>query len=319
MHKKNILIISILTVFLLTLAVTFLPYFAAKSFAESKVKNATQIVKTEEYNAQNMAKFFSPEYVIYSKTDNIDQSIYIKLKRVNLILWDVAETKIQSGDIQAIENSLREDKITPKDFSSGIDPKAIKDTAPNYAPGSSINDITTLSGDKIQVILANNQQDNDLHLNGKALGIKNVYSVCLSLDEKYIYYSKFSTQTLPDGFMITTPDAKIYRYDSRNKSEELVFAFSTGTSISFKVNANVIFYATDQNEVGKIDLESKQKIMFNTAQLNMNLDVQVNGDIGKYTPISIVNVDAETGILEVKLPGQEPKYFRISLQNMRLL
>lgn len=50
----------------------------------------------------------------------------------------------------------------------------------------------------------------------------------------------------------------------------------------------------------------------------MNLHVEVAGDIGVYTPLSVVNIDDEFAILGVDLPGQEPKYFRVRLEDFSI-
>jgi hypothetical protein len=305
---------------LLAVLILLLPYQSAKSFAEDKVNNTADIIKTEEYNPDGLNKIFAPEYLIYSKIEDKEQAVYVRLQRLSLISWEVAEFKILNGDLIEIEKSIEEEKITPNDFTGGLDLEAIdrNNLLENYEPGSSINDIETLAGDKIQVILGENQQDNELKINLAGTGIKNVSSVNLSPDEKYIYYSKFSSRTLNDGFIITTSEGKVYRYDIAGKREEMVHSFDNNLSLSFRVNSKYIFYTNSANEVGKIDLISKQKALFDTSKLNMNLEVEVHGDIGEYTPLNIINIDEESGILEVALPDVEPKYFRIRLSDLSI-
>ncbi len=319
-NKLKLALGTVLIAFIITASIVMLPYLSAKSFAEDKVKNTADIIKTEEYNPAGLNKIFAPEYLIYSKAEEKEQAVYVRLQRLNLVSWEVAEFKVLNGDLAEIERSIEEEKITPDDFTGGLDLDAIdrNNLLENYEPGSSINDIETLAGDKIQVILGENQQDNELKINLAGTGIKNVSSVSLSPDEKYIYYSKFSSRTLNDGFIITTSEGKVYRYDIAGKREEMVHSFDNNLSLSFRVNSRYIFYTDSANEVGKIDLISKQKTLFDTAKLNMNLNVETAGDIGEYTPLNIINIDEQSGFLEVKLPNVDAKYFRIKLSDLSI-
>ncbi len=307
-----------LTVIVLSVAI---PALFAKSYVHSKFNDVDKSLTLGR--SDNISeKLFSPEFIVFYQSSDDATGTYVKLKRNWLAWWEVADTKytnIQNSTAKSLADSIKKGTISENDFAGAIDFSNIPESSENSA-GEITSELESVDATyNVETARTRpNYSDNVLRVNGKDTNITNVGNVHIGFDQKSVYYSKFIITVYDSSgmpFEDLASDGKIYKYDLKSGTETEIYNFNSDKSLTFKTNTDYIIYILNDAEVGKINLETKEKQLGDISSANIDLTSYEAGDVG-FTMFSVTSVDDKFAYINFD-NGQTKTSLKMDLESMQ--